>query len=162
MDFSEIKLAIYSNQYLKSNFIGIFNRNQLFQSTIMANRHSNSFYFIFIENKNLPYGHYVCVFKFNEVMYFIDSFGKSPDYYEIKPGKNMEYNEVQIQSSSSCLCGAYLLLILELSIKSNKNPNYIINKIFSSTKLKNNDLIAFNYISKYLSNSKKKLMKCIF
>ena len=104
-------------------------------------------------NQTYIIGHYVLFIYLNNVLYFFDSFGKSPrDYggniaylYEMCFSKKKIISNYQTQTSNSLLCGVYCIFVAQLFLIKNKNIHEV-RSIFSKKNLKKNDKLIEMFI----------------
>ena len=100
-------------------------------------------------------GHWVVIIKINHKLYFIDSFGISPNFYN----KNIKNNYSKInyflssrlQSNLTTTCGSYAVFFIHLISYCNYDlPRFteIFFDIFNFKNLLKNDLYIIKYISK--------------
>lgn len=125
----------------KYNFGGIYNNNMI------HNEYHSSKYIIFntLNGESTKMGHWVCFIYFQNIMYFIDSFGMHVDfyggaikkYYNNCPHDKQHLVKFQIQNTKSLLCGAYVIYFIYFFLKGFK-PHAILQR-FSSTKHHTND-----------------------
>jgi len=147
MNFDELQYIILNDNILKNHFLGI-KEAQYFKGI-----KENGFTIIYVPNVEI--GHFVCYTNFDK-LYFFDSFGHSPIFFNL-PNK-IEYNPIQIQDKSSCLCGAYIIFILHHSIQNNIQIEKFISQTFTSNNLKHNDSIVYNWIK--TAGIHKNILKC--
>ena len=155
--FTKSNLGILKNTYLgvylPSSFKNIPLKNYTYCSLIL-----------FIDNISQNLGHWVCLFKIHNNLFFIDSFGKKTFFYKKKiTNKYLKFNHYmkkKIQGNNSTVCGAYAIFFIYNMIKFKYNINsfqsYIHNKLHS-TKYTLNDKIIVKFI---MNNTSYSLTQC--
>ena len=141
MDVKPMSTTIISNilsedPYTKSNFIGVYPRDQL--PTI-------KFYpvsFVINTDPAFKKGEHWLGFFFDthRTCFFFDSFGNNPEYFNLgkyinRFSNNVEFNDDQIQGFFTNTCGHYVVFFILLI-----NRGFSIKKIMSCFDLKNFDL----------------------
>ena len=112
MDSNQIYEIVRNSNILSSTFRGIHN-----VGTIQNVRPVNGFLIVnVVDNPNIM-GHWVLIFFRNSTVYFFDSFGKLPVFYDVRlrnyinsflSNKIVVYAK-PIQANDSLVCGAYCL-----------------------------------------------------
>ena len=102
------------------------------------------------DEKHLPGQHWVAIYKYKKILYFFDSYGYSPKFYQ-KPYwkvKNHRFvnisKHIQLQSNSTSTCGAWCLLFLYYCFRHKTFPY----RLFSSSNQMKNEQILFRLIMK--------------
>lgn len=149
---------LINNSITRERFGGIFHNANF---TPLKNI-QNNYYFIVntVSNPNIM-GHWVVFIFFRNTVYFIDSFGKNPNFYN---GNIARYYENlrnskrillkhQIQHDESLVCGAYALYFIFFTCKG-ISPNSIKLK-FSNKNFRKNDRIVERFLFKSSGDNKR-------
>ena len=109
---------------LNNSYIGIFDINN-FQS-LKIHLYKNCSLICFLNTISDVRGHWVSIFKINNKLYFIDSYGYSPIvYYNLHIKNNYmkftNYLSIKYQSDLSTSCGAYCIFFIYIFILCNYN-----------------------------------------
>ena len=155
--FTKSKLGILKKTYLGVYSLDSFNKIPLKNYTYCS-------IILFIDNITLNLGHWVCLFKIHNDLFFIDSFGKKPFFYKKtitnKYLRINHYMKKRFQGSNSTVCGSYVIFFIYNIIKCKYNINsfqsHILNKLYS-TNFTNNDKFVVQFI---LNNTSYSLTQC--
>ena len=80
MDESTITFAL-KNISLNNNYLGIFTKIDLEKLNI--NTYKNFSLILFIDNISENLGHWNCIIKIDNKIFFLDSFGFNPKFYQL-------------------------------------------------------------------------------
>ena len=134
-----IAKILSEDPYSKTSFIGVFPRDQ------MPAIKSYPVSFVINTDPSYKEGEHWLGFYFdwNRTCYFFDSFGNSPEYFNLCKytkvfSNTVEYNEDQIQGFFTNTCGHYVVFFILMI-----NRGFSIKKIMSCFNLKNFDLNDF-------------------
>ena len=111
------------------------------------------------DEKHLPGQHWVAIYKKNKTLYFFDSYGYSPNFYQksywkIKNHRFINISKhIQLQSNSTSTCGAWCLLFLYYCFRHNTFPFYL----FSSMNQMKNEQTLFTLFNKIFKQKVNKL-----
>ena len=138
MNSQQLQCVINCDKVMKKIVLGVFARDQIPDS-----RSSTPYGFIFNTDSSDQKGtHWLAVFiDANNKGEFFDSYGHSPNYYNIPIQLN--YNSKMLQSHYSNVCGHYCLYYL-LNRCRNVSMNSIVN-VFGN-KYDENDSFVMEYI----------------
>ena len=147
---------------LKNTYLGVFLLNS-FKNLPLTNYKFCSL-IIFIDNLSKNLGHWVCLFKIHNNLYFIDSFGKKPLFYKKtitnRYLKCNYYMKKRFQGNNSTVCGAYVIFFIYNIIKFKYDINNFQSHIRTNlhpTKYTLNDRIIVNFI---MDNTSYSLTQC--
>lgn len=139
MTTNSISNILRDDPFTKTNFIGVFPRDQL---------PSIKYYPVsFVINTDPSYkvGEHWLGFFFDrdKTCYFFDSFGNSPEYFNLgkytkRFANSVEYNDDQIQGFFTNTCGHYVVFFILMI-----NRGFSIKNIVACFNLKNFDLNDF-------------------
>ena len=108
--------SLQNKKDIYKDYLGIFSIEDFNDLNILE---FNQFSLIlFIDNINAGLGHWVTIFKSANKLFFMDSYGKSPDFYRknIKNKfKHFDYNlKMRLQLDFTTVCGAYAIYFIDL------------------------------------------------
>jgi hypothetical protein len=139
MTTNSIAKILREDPFSKTFFIGVFPRDQL---PIIKSYPAS---FVINTDPSYKEGEHWLGFYFdrNKTCYFFDSFGNSPEYFNLGKytktfSNSVEYNEDQIQGFFTNTCGHYVVFFILMI-----NRGFSIRKILSCFNLKNFDLNDF-------------------
>ena len=163
----DIDIEIYLKYILKGrseqHYLGIFTIDSFNILDIRGRK--NCSLILFIDNVSKNLGHWVSVIKINYKLYFIDSYGLPPTFYN-KNIKNV-YSEINyflntcLQSNLTTTCGSYAVFFIHLISYCKYNLTVFTDIFFNNFNFLNllkNDLYIIKYISKVYPYFNKK--KC--
>ena len=167
MDNTDVKNYleyILKNEH-KKHYLGIFTIDS-FNILNIKNKKKCSL-ILFINNISKNLGHWVTIININHKLYFIDSYGLSPMFYN--KNINNTHNKInyflnkRLQSDSTTTCGSYAVFFIHLISYCNYNLSKFTDILINNFNFKNlikNDLYIIKYISKmYPYFNKKKCNK---
>lgn len=102
-------------------------------------------------------GHWVTIFKTDNGVYFVDSFGFSPKFYKKNIGnkhvKISHYLSKKLQNNYTTICGGYAVFFIHGIVKCNYRIACFMKMMKDNFlfKRKNNDKTIVEYILKYTS-----------
>ena len=165
MDDADIKthLEYILKKNYKKKYLGIFTIES-FNILDLRKREKCSL-ILFINNVSRNLGHWVVVININYKLYFIDSYGLSPVFYN----KNIKNNYSKInyflssrlQSDSTTTCGSYAIFFIHLISYCKYDIlefTDIFLKVFNFNNLIKNDIYIIKYVSKMYPHFNKR--KC--
>lgn len=155
MDNTDIKkyLEYILNNEHKKHYLGIFTIDS-FNILNIKNKKKCSL-ILFINNISKNLGHWVTIININHKLYFIDSYGLSPMFYN--KSINNIHNKInyflnkRLQSDSTTTCGSYTVFFIHLISYCNYNLSKFADILINNFNFKNlikNDLYIIKYISK--------------
>ena len=149
-----------------SQFLGVFTLKQ-FKSLKIKNK--KCALILFIDTINSKKGHWVTIIKINKILYFMDSYGLSPNSYMKKIGNQYVdikyYFLYRLQTNFSTICGVYAIFFVHLIIACEFNLAPFANAIidtFNKFKFKENDRKMKKYIFKAYPFFDRKQCKNLF
>ena len=128
MDESTITFAL-KNISLNNNYLGIFTKIDLEKLNI--NTYKNFSLILFIDNISENLGHWTCIIKIDNKIFFLDSFGFDSKFYHLNFKKIFKsknrisyfFLKFRLQGNNTTTCGAYVIYF----IKNIVDCNYYIN-----------------------------------
>lgn len=156
MNSLHLKSSLTKNILTKRMYGGIYH-NANFMSNTRGN-YQNYYFIVNTESDASVLGHWIVYFHYGRVLYFIDSFGKNPDFYggDIEKYYNSSLQckyvmlKYQIQHDTSLVCGAYAIYFIYY-LCNGYSPTMIKSK-FSRKYLKKNDRIVERFLYKINGN----------
>ena len=144
METSQLQQLIDKLPLLKRRFNGVVDVATINDEPAVA-ASKNGFAVIYIDLPRQKIGHYAAIYSFDDdELKFFDSFGQPPSTY----GMNLRcpYNDTQLQSESSCLCGGYIAYCLNASINRRVPVERVVETDFKT--LRYNDSLIHEWLSK--------------
>ena len=148
--------------HLKNTYLGVYLLNSF--KDLPLNNYTCCSLILFIDNISQNLGHWVCLFKIHNNLFFIDSFGKKPFFYKKtitnRYLKCNYYMKKRFQGNNSTVCGGYVIFfiynIIKFKYDINNFQSYICNNLHS-TKYTLNDRIVVKFI---MNNTPYSLTQC--
>ena len=149
----------------KHSYLGVFTIKS-FNNLNLTNI-KNACLILFIDYINEKLGHFVSIFKINNKLIWVDSYGKSVSFYK----KNITnkyisftyYLSKKIQSNISTSCGAYCVFFIHMILKCdydlNKYAKIILKEFPETKKFIENDKKIVSYIIRNTNISSKNCKK---
>ena len=139
MNTEEIKCVINCDPVMRYKVLGVFARDQIpaltyFPCALIVNT----------DTSDLPGKHWIAFYyESKEKSEFFDSYGHSPDYFDLNA---QTYNETRVQSSISDTCGQFCLYYL-LNRCRGVSMTFVVREF--SANLETND----RFVKEYIGNS---------
>ena len=149
MDTNDLRYILKSDSKIRARFIDVFALDE-FKRFVVQNNLTDGIYVVNDEASTDIGNHWFLIFVDTACINFVDSFGKSPEFYNIKRElsnvKPLLQNHRQIQSSTSNVCGVYTVFF-SFNFVRGKTLSEIL-KHFSKTDLVSNDEAVLRFLRK--------------
>ena len=160
MDNKQLSAIIRKNlpHTCKKQFLGCLTADELSQLVIPV-RHTPIYIIVNILTKNelTKMGHWVLIYFQDGTIYFLDSYGLHPTYYSPHFNKFLRNHKTfglwtqnrQLQSTTSHICGAYVLFFMHLIC--DRGINFLtstLSKLFRHSPTTKNDRLVLQRVYK--------------
>ena len=149
LETKELNKIAKSNIFMKKKFLGTYPADILtFEKK--AKKKKRCGWIWNTDEQHLPGQHWVAVYKKDRTLYFFDSYGFSPKFYQRQYWQLKKYRfinltkNIQLQANGTSTCGAWCLLFLYYCFCRNMFPFFL----FSSINQIKNEKILFGLIKK--------------